>query len=146
MRAALDTSFIVAALLSWHERHSEARDALEQLLSGNHEVALPGRVLIESFSVMTRLPAPHRLDPTDAVAALEGTFGPGTQLVELGGAGYWKLLRTLPGRGVHGGAIYDAEILACAQRAKADALITMNRRDFERLAAGAMSIVDPAGI
>ncbi|MFQ5745273.1 MAG: PIN domain-containing protein [Acidobacteriota bacterium] len=143
MRAAVDTSLVIAALLSWHQHHPQAREALEPLLKSNHEVILPARVLIESFSVMTRLPAPHRLDPADAVAALEGTFRTDAKVTELGCLRYWRFLRGLPGHGVRGGAVYDAEIIECARRSKADVLVTMNRRDFERLADDATFVVGP---
>ena len=49
-----DTSLVVAAFASWHEKHEPARGALD---------AGPGLVdhcALETFSLLTRLPPPHR--------------------------------------------------------------------------------------
>jgi hypothetical protein len=54
---AADTSLVVALFASWHEAHDAAREALPG------EVRLPAHVLIESYSVLTRLPPPHRALP-----------------------------------------------------------------------------------
>jgi len=43
-----DTSVIIAALLSWHERHDAARVALDSMLQKNGLV-LPAPVLIEAY-------------------------------------------------------------------------------------------------
>lgn len=51
---AVDTSAVIAGFAAWHELHREARRAL----GGNPR--LPGHAALESYSVLTRLPAPHR--------------------------------------------------------------------------------------
>ena len=53
MKAA-DTSLVVAAFASWHERHDAARHALDQGLR------LIAHCAVETYSVLTRLPPPHR--------------------------------------------------------------------------------------
>ena len=53
MRAA-DSSLAVAAFASWHERHEPARKALDGGLRLIEHCAL------ETYSVLTRLPSPHR--------------------------------------------------------------------------------------
>ncbi len=45
-----DTSLVVAAFASWHEKHEPARSALDQGL------ALVDHCALETFSVLTRLP------------------------------------------------------------------------------------------
>lgn len=52
---AADTSVVVAALVSWHERHRPARRPLER-----EEVRLIGQVALETYAVLTRLRPPHR--------------------------------------------------------------------------------------
>jgi len=44
-------------------------------------------------------------------------------------------------RGVSGGGIHDADILACAERAGATRLLTFNPVDFERLGPTGVAIV-----
>jgi len=51
---AADTSASVAAFASWHENHAAARDALDGGLRLIEHCAL------ETYSVLTRLPPPHR--------------------------------------------------------------------------------------
>ena len=53
MRVA-DTSLVVAAYASWHEQHEPARRALDSGLR------LIDHCALETYSVLTRLPAPHR--------------------------------------------------------------------------------------
>ncbi len=51
---AVDTSVVVAAFASWHEGHRSALAVLAR------HPRLPAHVAVESFSVLTRLPPPHR--------------------------------------------------------------------------------------
>ncbi len=131
---AVDTSVLVAGLLSWHERHAEALKALETALASD-VLLLPAPALLEAYAVMTRLPAPHRLRPADAYRVLHGTLGKGVDIASLSGRDVWKLLDSLQERGIAGGKSYDAHILACAVKKNAGGLLTFNIRDFEELAA-----------
>ena len=54
MKAA-DTSVVIAAFASWHENHQAARRALDNGLR------LVEHCAVETYSVLTRLPAPHRV-------------------------------------------------------------------------------------
>lgn len=49
-----DTSLVVAAFASWHEKHAPARSALDEGLG------LVDHCALETYSVLTRLPPPHR--------------------------------------------------------------------------------------
>jgi predicted nucleic acid-binding protein len=55
----------------------------------------------------------------------------------------WHFLHECAGRGVEGGATYDALILACSHKARARRLLTLDRRDFLRLETGEIEIVVP---
>src|SRR5712691_11139635 len=57
---AADSSLVVAAFASWHENHDAARRVLDGALRLVEHCAL------ETYSVLTRLPAPHRA-PGDVV-------------------------------------------------------------------------------
>ena len=140
---ALDSSVIIAALQSWHVQHSAARASLDAALDSDDEILVPSRVLVECFSVMTRMPVPHRLAPSDALSVLEGTLEGSVRLVDLSPRRYWRFLRDVAGRAVSGGAVYDAEIVECSRRAGATRILTLNRSDFERLAPEGIRIVTP---
>ncbi len=129
---AFDTSVIVAAMLGWHEQHASALRTLQQAFDRNR-VVVPGPALIEAYSVMTRLPAPHRLSPSDTRELLDETFSAAARVVPLTAQELWRLVRELSEQQVAGGRAYDAHILACARKAEASVLWTFNERDFQAL-------------
>lgn len=142
-RTAVDTSVLIAALLSWHECHVEALGALEAALEREQRIVLPAPTLLETYSVLTRLPAPHRMSPGDAMSLLEDSFRDSAQLVSLDDEEVWPFLGEAAARETAGGALYDAQILACARKAGASHVLTLNRRDFERLSAPGLTVVVP---
>lgn len=131
---------IVAGLLTWHEAHEES---LRELRAASDDLVVPAPALTEAYSVMTRLPAPHRLAPDRALEILAGSFEKRAAVVGLSGQETWKLLHALAERGVAGGRTHDAAILACAVKSGARRLLTLNAEDFEGLDMGEMEIVTP---
>lgn len=101
-----DTSVVVAALLAWHPLHHEAATALRDARG------LVAHVLLETYSVLTRLPAPHRVDAALAGRALANLTVP---VLELPGPEQAALVASLPALGVRGGATYDALVAATAR-------------------------------
>jgi toxin FitB len=141
MRQLADTSVVVAALLGWHEQHEAARKSLERALT-DASLVLATPVLLESYAVMTRLPAGHRLSPEDALALLKDTFA-GVPTVALDSGEVWRLLTDLEAAGISGGRTYDGHILACARKARAQRLLTFNERDFLSFEEPSIEIVRP---
>jgi predicted nucleic acid-binding protein len=139
---AVDTSVLIAALCTWHEAHVASLRALGAAERGG-EMIVPVPALLESYAVMTRLPSPHRLAPEDAHRILSRSLEGRATVVGLSGAETWRLLRESASGGVAGGSTYDAAILACARRAGADRVLTLDRRDFVRLAPEGLEIVVP---
>lgn len=94
-----DTSVLVPALVQWHPAHDDCRAALEDVW------AVASHVLIETFSVLTRLPAPHRLSArsaADLVGALpfQPLGFPAEDTVDL--------IASLGSGEIRGGGAYDA--------------------------------------
>jgi predicted nucleic acid-binding protein len=143
-RLALDASCLVALLCDWHEHHFATLSAVEGRLESGARLAVAAPVLVETYSVLTRLPAPQRLSPGDAFHLLAQNFEEKADAVTLGADEYWSLLRTGPTTRVYGGRIYDAVIAACARKAGARELLTLNRRDFESFADESLFITSPA--
>jgi toxin FitB len=131
---ALDTSVVIAALLSWHESHEAAAVALEAALADPAGAVLPLPALLEAYAVMTRLPAPHRLRPSDAADILSSSLSGRVRLATLGEEDGWPLIASLAGKGIAGGRTYDALIAAGARAAAAGRLMTLNARDFAAVA------------
>lgn len=67
---ALDTSVTVPALVSWHEAHDAVTAALRP---GDR---LPEHVALETYAVLSRLPAPYRLSAAAAGEVLRRRFPP----------------------------------------------------------------------
>lgn len=139
---AVDSSVLVAALTTWHENHDEARAALEDAMEAGGGLVLPADVIVEAYSVLTRLPSPHRVSPSDALGLLEGNFT-GARTVALAAAEIWRLLRDLAADEVSGGAVYDARIVAAAVKGGASRILTLNARHFARLAPDGLAVVVP---
>lgn len=140
---ALDTSVVVPALLRWHEHHSRALPLIRTALSASTSVILPIPVLAEAFAVLTRLPHPWRVAPSDAHRLLSETFRDRARLVSIRGTDGWEMLDAALAAGISGGATHDAHIAACACKAGADRLATFNHRDFARLNLGDVELLVP---
>jgi predicted nucleic acid-binding protein len=140
----VDTSCIIAAVCGWHKHHPEAAAEIERRLEGKERLATAAHALAEAYAVLTRMPAPHRLAPADALALLEGNFIDGARVIALDAEGYRSLLKRAARDGLSGGRTYDAIIAECAVRAEAAALLTFNARHFQALDAAQVRVVVPS--
>jgi predicted nucleic acid-binding protein len=124
---AADTSVLVAAFASWHEHHEAAFIAVRRL------DAVVAHCLLETYSVLTRLPAPHRMTAEVASTYLQAAFS-GHRILGLAPREQRKLVASLAKRGVSGGAVYDALIAAVCRYARAT-LLTLDARAHQTYAA-----------
>ena len=109
MRLTADTSVLVASFASWHEHHRVAFTAVDRI------DAVVAHCLLETFSVLTRLPAPHRMTAEIVSEFIEQAFGE-HEVVSLSAEGHRTLVTGAAALGITGGAVYDALIGAtCAQ-------------------------------
>lgn len=118
MKAA-DTSLVIAAFASWHERHDAARRALDGGLRLIEHCAL------ETYSVLTRLPPPHRISGIVVREFLETRFP--QPFLRLRAKAYKEFILGLPDHGITGGAAYDALVAATVADVGAE-LVTCDRR------------------
>jgi predicted nucleic acid-binding protein len=116
---AIDTSVVVAGFATWHEAHAAAAAALAR------KPRIPAHVLVESFSVLTRLPPPHRAAAGLVAAFLAARFTDPPLI--LPAAKYTGLVEKATAAGLAGGAIYDALIAATVRTAGAT-LLTRDAR------------------
>ncbi len=138
-----DANCMVAAVCSWHEHHERAVLAIESRLNRRERMVVAAPALIEAFSVLTRLPAPHRLSPADALSLMEANFVSSVKVVALPPEDYSAILRGAPANGIYGGRIYDAIIAACARRGNARTLLTFNDSHFRHLVGPELAVVVP---
>ena len=118
MKAA-DTSLVVAAFASWHEHHEGAR----RILDGG--LRLIEHCALETYSVLTRLPAPHRTSGAVVREFLSTRFP--QSFLRLSARAYKEFVLGLADHGVTGGAAYDALVAATAAVSGAG-LVTCDRR------------------
>jgi predicted nucleic acid-binding protein len=118
---ALDTSVVIALFATWHEGHGTVAAALR----GETDIRLPAHVALEAYSVLTRLPPPHRLRPAPVLAFLNQRFR--ADWLALESNDHRELLRKVGELALTGGAIYDALIATTAHKAGAQ-LLSRDRR------------------
>jgi predicted nucleic acid-binding protein len=116
---AADTSLVVAAFASWHEQHEAARHALDA------GVRLIDHCALETYSVLTRLPPPHRSPAPLVRDFLRARFP--QPFLRMSEPRYRTFVLTLVEQGITGGAAYDALVAATAAATGAD-LMTCDRR------------------
>lgn len=118
MRAA-DTSTVVAAFATWHELHDAARREIDRGMDLIEHCAL------ETYSVLTRLPPPHRVHADVAREFLAARFQ--RPFLRLAPQAYRDFLLDLANKGITGGSSYDALVAATAA-ARGLELVTCDRR------------------
>lgn len=132
---------MVAALCSWHEHHEATRIEVERSARTGGTLLLAAPSLIETYAVLTRLPAPHRISSQDAWTLLDANWGEG-EVIALTATEYWRMLLDCQGEGITGGPVYDAVIAACARKGRADRILTWNEKHFSRYR-GSLAIETP---
>jgi predicted nucleic acid-binding protein len=116
---AVDTSVVIAAFAEWHPAHVAAQRTLD---AGPR---LPGHAGLEAYSVLTRLPPPHRAAASDVATFLRDEFR--EPWLNLGRAQLAAVIDRLASLGITGGATYDAVIGLTVKDAGAT-LLTRDRR------------------
>lgn len=119
---APDTSVLVAGFATWHEGHEAAVRAL------NRGVHLIAHAAVETYSVLTRLPPPHRIAPVAVHAYLADITS--SNYLALDACSYRGLTDHLAEHDVTGGATYDALVDFTAKAAGAK-LLTRDLRAVE---------------
>jgi predicted nucleic acid-binding protein len=123
---AADSSLVIAAFASWHESHEAARRAVDA------GIRVVEHCTLETLSVLTRLPPPHRASGELVRDFLRERFP--KPFLRLGAKAYRRFLFDLPDQGIAGGAVYDALIAATAAEHGAE-LLSCDRRaasNYER--------------
>jgi predicted nucleic acid-binding protein len=110
---------VVAAHLANHPHHPVALAAINEAVD-----SVPAHVLLECYSVLTRLPAAHRFEGRAVAEALRVLdLAP----LVLPARQHVRTIETLAAAGIHGGAVYDGLVAATAHHHDR-ALVTLDRR------------------
>ena len=116
---AVDSSVVIAAFASWHEHHAIARKAMAA------RPRLIAQAAVESYSVLTRLPPPHRASPSIVHSFIAERFA--DPFLTLSENGYQELLATVAAGQILGGPAYDALIAFTAAEHNAT-LLSLDQR------------------
>jgi predicted nucleic acid-binding protein len=116
---AVDTSVCVPALLAWHEAHEQSRRAAAS-------AKLPAHALLETYSVLTRLPSPHRLSGEIAARLLAEWF-PAMRVLLPSARLQRSVVSQVAATAIEGGAAYDA-LIGLVALEHDELLLTRDRR------------------
>lgn len=116
---AVDTSVVIAAFATWHESHAASLAVVTK------QPSLPAPAALETYSVLTRLPPPHRVGGAQVAEYLAEAFG--ERHIALSADYLRRLLPELVELGITGGASYDA-VIAITTREHGAELLTLDAR------------------
>lgn len=116
-----------------HPAHEQALAWLRRVAEGTDKGLVAAHTLAELYAVLTTLPVHPPISPSDAKQLIQHNVAERLEIVFLSDQDYLQLLEHLAARGIIGGAIYDALILHAAVSAKADLVVTLNAKDFQRV-------------
>jgi predicted nucleic acid-binding protein len=144
VKALLDSSVLIAALVEGHARHGNAFPWLRSIRSDTVEGLIAAHSIAETYAVLSSLPISPRITPAAAWALVEHSVLPFVQSIELTTDEVRGVMRRLSRMGLADGVVYDALIAEAAGKAGADCLITLNPSGFRRvLSAGVMEVREP---
>ncbi len=100
-------------------------------------MAVANHTLAEVYSVLSTLPLSPRIGPSLANQMVEeNVIRHADTLVTLTATDYRKALQRLADGGFSGGITYDMLVVVAAEKVHAAEIVTLNRKDFERIAPG----------
>jgi predicted nucleic acid-binding protein len=131
MREFFDTSVLVAAFWSGHRDHSASIELLGA--AGKKQSACSVHTLAEVYATMTALPVRPVLPPEQVMLFVQEARDRLT-LVSLDESEYFETIQQAATAGFTSGRIYDALLLRCAAKVKAQTIYTWNLKHFQAIA------------
>ena len=133
MKIFFDTSVLVAAFVNAHPKHANCLPWLQKVKKKEIEGIISVHSLIETYSILTKLPLSPRINPALALSLIKENILEDFELVTYGKKDYINLLDELSSGNIAGGASYDGLILNAAKKVTADKILTLNVNDFIRV-------------
>jgi predicted nucleic acid-binding protein len=131
LRQFFDSSVLIAAFWGGHVHHGPS---IKLLASASKKDSACGvHALAEVFAGMTALPVKPVIPP-EQVLLFAGEIRQRLTLVSLNGEEYFETIESAAQKGITGGRIYDALLLHCAAKSKAQTIYTWNLKHFQLLA------------
>lgn len=130
-RFLIDTNCMIALIATWHDGHAAAVSEWRRRTEKGEQPVLAVPCWSEAYSVLTRLPPPHRLHPAVVWKAVQANWGV-CPTVALTAREWLQTLEACAQADIAGGRVYDELIAACALKAGVEVLVTCNPRHFLR--------------
>ena len=136
MRILFDSSVLIAAFVESHPKHKSALSYLVKAKDKEFHLFVSSHTIFEIYSVLTSAPFKPRITPIIAKQLIENNINNIAKIIYLTDEDCFKIINKMSNSNFSGGIIYDAIIVECAVKAKADGILTLNSKDFLRLTEG----------
>lgn len=133
MRVVFDTSVLVAGIVETHPDNDRAFPWLKRAKEGEFELIVATHTLAELYAVLTTLPVRPRISPGMAWRLIYENATRPAKLISISISDYNECIQSMVDLGLVGGTVYDALLVSVVKKTKADRLLTLNMRDFERV-------------
>lgn len=130
MKEFFDTSVFVAAFWRGHRGHEASLDLIAGANKKKSACAL--HTLAEVHATMTALPVKNVVPPDQALLFVQEVRDRCT-VVSLDEEEYFATIEAAAEQGFTSGRIYDALLLRCAAKIKAEAIYTWNLKHFKAI-------------
>ena len=130
MKEFFDTSVLIGAFWRGHPQHEASLKLVSA--ANKRKSACAAHTLAEVFATMTALPVKDVIPPEQAllfVHEVRDRFA----IVTLTEDEYFSTIEQAAERGFTSGRIYDALLLACAAKIKAEVIYTWNLKHFKSI-------------
>ena len=131
MREFFDTSVLIAAFWRGHANHEASIQQFAAAEKKHSSCAV--HTLAEVYATMTALPVKPLIPPEQVLLFVE-EVRKRLSLVSLEPEEYYETIRRAADRGLTSGRIYDALLMSCAARSKAEIIYTWNLKHFHSIA------------
>lgn len=129
-----DSSVLVAALVRNHPHHAQAHAIVNDTVSRGETLYFSAHALAEVYAVLTRIPEPVRVEPTDAWFLIERSLLSHAEVVAIDTQDYRSLVEVCAVENWAGGRVYDMIHIRAAQRCGCTRLYTFNVKHFREMA------------
>jgi predicted nucleic acid-binding protein len=135
MKEFFDTSVLVAAFWRGHQHHETSLKLVSA--ANKRKSACAAHTLAEIYATMTVLPVKDVIPPEQALLFVQEARDRCTlhfTSVTLTEDEYYRAMEQTAAQGFVSGRIYDALLLRCAAKAKAEVVYTWNLKHFRAIA------------
>ncbi len=139
----IDTSILIPAFAESHPNHKECFSLLEKTLNKKVELIISSHVLLEFYSVYSRLPFITRLSPLEIKKIIEENIYPYFKMITVSEKEYKEVILHISNLGLSGGIVYDLFHYITARKAMASTIITYNEKDFQKINIDRIPVVLP---